>query len=125
MRALPLLILVACAGDVAETADPTAPELADAVAAAVSGGPGGYTFAVTLRSPDTGCERYADWWEVVSADGSALVYRRILGHSHVDEQPFTRSLSGVEIPSGTGSVEVRARDSVHGLGGRAVSLDLD
>jgi len=63
---------------------------ADVMAVEVSGSADGYTFAVTLRSPDTGCDRYADWWEVVDAEGT-LLYRRILGHSHVDEQPFTRS----------------------------------
>ena len=49
-----------------------------------------YTFAVTVRSPDTGCERYADWWEVITAEGE-LLDRRVLLHSHVDEQPFTRT----------------------------------
>ncbi len=50
----------------------------------------GFNFAVTVHSDDTGCNRYADWWEVVTPDGE-LIYRRVLTHSHVDEQPFTRS----------------------------------
>ena len=57
-----------------------------------------YTFAVTISSPDTGCDRYADWWEVVTPEGE-LLYRRVLLHSHVDEQPFTRTGGTVEINS--------------------------
>jgi hypothetical protein len=64
-----------------------------------TGSEGAYTFAVTVSSPDTGCDRYADWWEVVSPDGK-LLYRRVLLHSHVDEQPFTRT--GGPVPVGSG-----------------------
>jgi len=55
-----------------------------------------YTFAVTVSSPDTGCDRYADWWEVITPEGE-LLYRRVLLHSHVDEQPFTRTGGTVAI----------------------------
>ncbi len=84
--------------------------VADVVEVVVSGPSGAHTFAVTLRSPDTGCDRYADWWEVLDADG-ALLYRRILGHSHVDEQPFTRTGGPVPVAAGA---EVWVRAHMHG-----------
>lgn len=80
--------------DGAEPADSETPSdntsTANVTAVTATGDANAYTFAVTLASPDTGCEQYADWWEVLDADGT-LLYRRILGHSHVDEQPFTRT----------------------------------
>ena len=79
----------------------------------VSGSENAYNFSVTLKSPDTGCEQYANWWEVISADGNTLIYRRILGHSHVDEQPFTRSGGVVEIAANT---EIIIRAHMHPLG---------
>lgn len=65
-------------------------------AVSCKGQPNNYTLSVTISSPDTGCDQYADWWEVLTPD-SVLVYRRILAHSHVTEQPFTRSGGTVEI----------------------------
>lgn len=78
-------------GDAArdDAASHDAPE-ASVTAVRATGSPGAYTLAVTVESDETGCGQYADWWEVLRADGT-LAYRRILAHSHVDEQPFTRS----------------------------------
>ena len=55
---------------------------------------------MTSKSPDTGCDQYADWWEIITPEGK-LLYRRILGHSHVDEQPFSRSGGPVAIKADT------------------------
>jgi hypothetical protein len=91
------------------------PAFADVVSVQVGGEPGAYQFAVEIASPDTGCEQYADWWEVVTADGQ-LAYRRILTHSHVDEQPFIRS--GGPVVVGADSVLwVRAHMNTSGYGG--------
>ena len=84
-------------------------EDAAVLAVSVRGTPQAYTFGVQVRSPDAGCTRYANWWEVVTPDGK-LVYRRILQHSHKDEQPFTRT--GGPIPI-AGDNEVIVRVHVH------------
>ena len=71
------------------------------------------SFDVTLEHDDTGWEHYADSWQVVDENGSVLG-ERVLHHPHVNEQPFTRSLSGVKIPDGTSTVWIQAHDSIHG-----------
>ena len=91
--------------------------LADVLSVAVSGAENAYQFSVEIRSPDTGCEQYADWWEVITEDGK-LVYRRILAHSHVNEQPFKRSGGPVTIQEDT-VVIVRAHMHLDGYGGTA------
>ena len=92
--------------------------LASVTGVKTSGDNGSYQFQVTLRSPDKGCAQYADWWEVVRGDGT-LVYRRVLGHSHVDEQPFTRSGGPVAITAEE-VVVVRAHMNPGGYGGQAM-----
>ncbi|MFT6076553.1 MAG: hypothetical protein ACJAZ1_003488 [Yoonia sp.] len=73
----------------------------------------GDRFSVTLSHPDTGWDHFADGWEVLDADGNSLGIRE-LAHPHVTEQPFTRSLSSVQIPDGAQVVYVRARCNVDG-----------
>lgn len=84
---------------------------------------GSYSFDVTVRHGDTGWDHYANRWDVVGPDGTVLG-TRVLHHPHVDEQPFTRSLSGVQVPDGVKSVTIRAHDSVHKLGGAEYKIEL-
>lgn len=92
-------------------------------ARATPAGSGAWRFDVTLRHADEGWEHYADAWDVVAPDGTVLG-TRTLHHPHVDEQPFTRSLSGVEIPAGITAVTIRGHDKVHGHGGKEFLLEL-
>ena len=57
----------------------------------------------------------------VSADDP---FTRLLLHPHENEQPFTRSQSGIVVPDGVTTVTVRAHDLVDGFGGREISVDL-
>ena len=82
-----------------------------------------FSFDVTVRHDDTGWDHYADRWEVLTPDGT-VVGSRTLHHPHVEEQPFTRSLSGVKIPADISDVTVRAHDLVHDYGGRTVTVEL-
>jgi len=84
-------------------------------------GEGQFRFDVTVRHADEGWEHYADRWDVVGPDGAVLGSRELL-HPHVNEQPFTRSLTGVEIPRDVEEVTIRAHDSVHGLGGAEMTV---
>ena len=84
---------------------------------------GTWRFDVTVSHTDEGWDHYADRWEVVAPDGTVIA-ARVLAHPHVDEQPFTRSLSGIVIPDDVSTVTVRAGDSRHGFGGAEMTVDL-
>jgi hypothetical protein len=91
---------------------------------------GTWTFHVTVEHPDTGWEDYADGWDVLTPAGEVLrpdrssQFTRLLLHPHENEQPFTRSQSGIVIPEGVTQVRVRAHDIVDGYGGHEVLVDL-
>lgn len=82
-----------------------------------------FHFDVTLRHADTGWDHHANVWEIVGPDGKVLG-TRVLAHPHVNEQPFTRSLGGVEIPADVSEVTIRAGDNVDGLGGKTMKVTL-
>jgi len=80
-------------------------------------------FHVTLKHADEGWKHYANKWDVVSPDGKVLG-TRVLYHPHVQEQPFTRSLSDIEIPDGITEVIVRGHDLLHQYGGKEIKVKL-
>jgi hypothetical protein len=82
-----------------------------------------FQFFVTVRHDDKGWDHYANKWDVVAPDGTVLA-TRTLHHPHENEQPFTRSLGGVMIPTGILAVTVQAHDSVHGYGGKTITIQL-
>ena len=97
---------------------------ADVISVAVEkNSKGTYNFKTTVSHNDEGWDHFADQWEVLTLDGK-LLGTRVLLHPHVGEQPFTRDLPGVAIPAGIKRVTVRARDSVHEYGGKAIEVTL-
>ena len=84
---------------------------------------GTWQVSATLRSPYDSAERYADAWRVLAPDGTELGIRE-LTHDHAGEQPFTRSLAGVEIPAVVDVVTIEGRDQISGWGGTTVDVEL-
>jgi hypothetical protein len=99
---------------------PVAPEsgCADVVDAVVTKtGDGIFSVDATVMSSDTGWDKYADAWEVRLRSGE-VIGTRVLTHPHETEQPFSRSLGAVGIPSSERSIIIAARDSRAGFCGR-------
>jgi len=71
-----------------------------------------YTFSVRILHKDSGWEHYVNRYEVLDQKGKILA-TRTLWHPHEHEQPFTRSLSGVDVKNNT-TVYIRANDSMDG-----------
>lgn len=114
-RAICCARLLACLAMCGLVASPGAVFAGEVTIVAAKLSPAGATWRadVTLRHADAGWEHYANAWRVVDAQGKVLGTRKLL-HPHDDEQPFTRSLSGIEIPSSTMKVFIEAHDKVHG-----------
>jgi hypothetical protein len=84
---------------------------------------GSCTFLVTLEHEDEGWDHYADRWDVFTLD-DRLLKSRVLHHPHEHEQPFTRSVSGVQIPADQSQVKIRARDLKHGYSSQEFIVDI-
>ena len=78
---------------------------------------------VTLRHADEGWKHYADGWRLVDSNGNEIGMRKLY-HPHVNEQPFTRSLSSFQIPTNTKTLFVEAHDSKHGWTANKVRIDM-
>ena len=74
----------------------------------------------TIKHADTGWDHYANAWVVFDEQGNKIG-ERILHHPHVNEQPFTRSLT-LAIPTAVKTITIRAQDSVHGLNEKGVQV---
>jgi hypothetical protein len=74
---------------------------------------------------------YADGWDVLLPDGTAVkpdhfsIYTHHLRHPHVEEQPFTRTQKAIVIPEGVDTVIIRAHDKRDGWGGEEIAVDLN
>ena len=114
---------VAVAAALLITAGPARAGDADVVAVkAIRHGAGRYDIAVTVRSRDTGWDRYADRLEAVEPDGRVLA-TRVLDHPHDDEQPFTRDITGVTI-AGAAHVTIRVHFKPTGFDGATRTITL-
>ncbi len=95
----------------------------DVIAAELEPAGDAWRLDATLSSPYDTPERYADAFRAVSENGTVLGVRE-LAHDHANEQPFTRSLTGLEIPDDVERITVEGRDLVHGWGGNTVELEV-
>ncbi len=82
-----------------------------------------YRFKVTVQHTDEDWNHFAKAWEVLSPDGIKLG-ARILQHPHINEQPFTRSMT-VTIPKEVNKVTIRAYDLIHEFGGKELTIDIN
>lgn len=82
-----------------------------------------WTLKVTLSSAYDSPERYADGWRVMDEDGEVLG-QHTLTHDHADEQPVTRTQSGLQIPDGVDEVTVQGRDTENGYGGTTLAIQV-
>lgn len=82
-----------------------------------------FNISVTLKHADEGWEHFANAWRVYSSDGK-LIGERVLHHPHVKEQPFTRTLLGLSIPSDVSEIKIVPVCSVTGESKKGYTIKL-
>ena len=80
-------------------------------------------FEVTVSHADEGWTHYANGWQIFTPKGELLAHH-VLGHPHVNEQPFTRTMRNVKIPHDIDTIVFKANDSVHGVSDRKYVIKL-
>ncbi|WP_085447216.1 hypothetical protein [Magnetofaba australis] len=115
-----LLLILALLWPMPAQAD--APRIVDAQASRLD--TGAWRFDVTVRHADSGWDHFADGWEILATDKTTVLARRTLYHPHVNEQPFTRSLSPVQLDKEVSQIFIRVHDKRHGYGEALYSLTL-
>lgn len=85
-------------------------------------GQGSFRVDVTLRHEDSGWDHYANRWDILDETGK-VIGTRVLYHPHVNEQPFTRSLT-LQIPDSVKIVTIEAHDLVHMSGGKTFDAEV-
>lgn len=111
-------------GDITPDSEGTANQLyPDVVDVEVNESENVFRFEVTISSPYDTPERYADAWRIMDEGGTVYGTRELL-HDHATEQPFTRTLDDVEIPTDVDVVIVQGRDLDNGWGGTTMEVDL-
>ncbi|MSP01547.1 MAG: hypothetical protein EXR07_10950 [Acetobacteraceae bacterium] len=97
---------------------------ADVIGVAIRRGQGAmFNLDVTIRSKDTGWERFADRIEALGSDGTVLG-TRVLEHPHDTEQPFTRDLYDLRVPPGIVRITIRAHFKPTGFDGATMTVAL-
>ncbi len=84
---------------------------------------GSFTFNVTVQHADEGWNHYADHWLILDNDEQMIAARKLM-HPHVKEQPFTRSLSYIQIPDDVTEIIIRAHCSVDKYTGKDLTLKI-
>jgi len=79
-------------------------------------------FTATLKHHDTSWKHYANKFDIMV--NNKVIATRVLFHPHINEQPFTRGISGIKLAKNTKSVTIRAHDLVHKYGGKEFILKI-